>query len=70
MRELDERLAEQDGVGAAVVIDIELAGDGHAAASGSDAEVGARDEGVGVLEIAVGLRRGRRPRRRSRAAWS
>ena len=35
-----------DGVGAAVVVDVELAGDGHAAASGSDAEVGARDEGV------------------------
>ena len=55
VRQLNERLAEQDGVGAAVVVHVQLAGDGHAAASGSDGEVGARDDGVGVLEIAVSL---------------
>ena len=68
VRQLDERLAEQDGVGAAVVVDVELAGDRHAAASGSDAEVGVARRGVGILEIAVGRARGRRRRRRSRAA--
>ena len=55
VRQLKERLAERDGVGAAVVVHIQLAGDGHAAASGRDAEIGARHDGAGFLMIAVGL---------------
>src|ERR1700748_263321 len=55
MRQLQERLAEQDRVGTAIVIDVQLARERHAAGSRGDAEIGARHESRGRLEVALRL---------------